>query len=274
MFGGQNTEMAGAPGPLRASSQMKSALKISLVANLCLTALVVWLVQRPRAGDVPTVVSVGNPAANALDAQESPGPERQQKFQWSLLESPDYRTYIANLKAIGCPQQTIRDIIVADVDSLYAPRRDQLARSAAAESRLETLNREEASVLAALLGPAPVSTEVAGNTNAAPVRAQRQSGLEAALSARPPTAPLVLQEVNPAALNLTSGQQELISRLRQQFIDQIGGTNQDPNDPDYLARWQKAQRQMDDTLRGTLGIKFFVNYRQQAEAANAAVWPK
>ena len=256
---------------------MKPALKISLVANLCLAALVVWLVQRPRAGDVPNVVSVGDPAANAFDvppARGSSDPEKQRKFQWNQLESPDYRTYIANLKAIGCPKQTLRDIIVADLDSLYAPRREQLARSAAAEAQLEALNREEASVLATLLGPAPVSTQAAGNTNAAPARAQRQSGLEAALSARAPTAPLVFQEVNPAALNLTSGQQEVISRLQQQFIDQIGGTNQDPNDPDYLARWQKAQRLMDDTLRGTLGIKFFVNYRQQAEAANAAIWPK
>lgn len=266
--------MAGVPGPRHAPSQMKSTLKISLVANLCLAAFIVWLVQRSRAGGVPTVVPGGNPAASALDISESTGPKTQQKFQWSLLESPDYRTYIDNLKAIGCPKQTIRDIIVADLDSLYAPRRDQLARSALTESQLEALNREEASVLAALLGPALVSTQTAGNTNVAPVRTQRQSSLDAALSARAPTAPLVFQDVNPAALNLTSGQQEVISRLRQQFVDQIGGTNQDPNDPDYLARWQKAQRLMDDTLRGTLGIKFFVNYRQQAEAANAAVWPK
>ena len=253
---------------------MKSALKISLVANLCLTAFIVSLVQRPRVGDLPTVVPVGNPAAYAPDVQEPAGQEKQEKFQWRLLESPDYRTYIANLKAIGCPEQTIRDIIVADVDGLYAPRRNQLAQSPAAEPQLEALNREEASVLAALLGPALVSTQTAGNTNVAPARAQRQSSLDAALSARAPTAPLVFQDVNPSALNLTSGQQEVISRLRQQFIDQIGGTNQDPNDPDYLARWQKAQRLMDDTLRGSLGIKFFVNYRQQAEAANAAVWPK
>jgi hypothetical protein len=36
-------------------------------------------------------------------------------FHWRQLESTDYPTYIANLRAIGCPELTIRDIIIADV---------------------------------------------------------------------------------------------------------------------------------------------------------------
>ena len=35
----------------------------------------------------------------------------------------DYPTYIANLRDIGCPEQTIRDIIIADVNALYSRRR-------------------------------------------------------------------------------------------------------------------------------------------------------
>src|SRR4051812_22680940 len=45
---------------------------------------------------------------------------RRQNFTWHEVESGDYGTYIANLRTIGCPEQTIRDIIVADVDLLYA----------------------------------------------------------------------------------------------------------------------------------------------------------
>ncbi|MEA2915255.1 MAG: LysM domain [Bradyrhizobium sp.] len=48
---------------------------------------------------------------------------RRQFFSWKEVESPDYPTYIANLKDIGCPEQTIRDIIIADVNSLFAQRR-------------------------------------------------------------------------------------------------------------------------------------------------------
>jgi len=43
-------------------------------------------------------------------------------FDWQQVESPDYRQYIANLRAIGCPEKTIRDIIYADVNDLYRQR--------------------------------------------------------------------------------------------------------------------------------------------------------
>ncbi len=43
-------------------------------------------------------------------------------FHWSEIESTDYRQYIANLRAVGCPEQVIRDIIVADVNQLFASR--------------------------------------------------------------------------------------------------------------------------------------------------------
>jgi RNA polymerase sigma factor (sigma-70 family) len=46
-------------------------------------------------------------------------------FDWRQVESPDYRQYIANLHATGCPEETIRDIIVADVDKLFATRRNE-----------------------------------------------------------------------------------------------------------------------------------------------------
>jgi LysM repeat protein len=48
---------------------------------------------------------------------------RKQLFSWSEVESPDYHTFIANLRDIGCPEQTIRDIIIADVNTLFAKRR-------------------------------------------------------------------------------------------------------------------------------------------------------
>jgi len=43
-------------------------------------------------------------------------------FHWGQLESSDYRVYVANLREIGCPEPTIRDIIVADVRELFSRR--------------------------------------------------------------------------------------------------------------------------------------------------------
>jgi RNA polymerase sigma factor (sigma-70 family) len=41
------------------------------------------------------------------------------QFNWRHVESSDYRAYIKNLRAIGCPEQTVRDIVVADVNALF-----------------------------------------------------------------------------------------------------------------------------------------------------------
>jgi hypothetical protein len=50
-------------------------------------------------------------------------------FHWSQLESTNYREFIANLRAVGCPESTIKDIIITDVMRLYAQRRGQYYRN-------------------------------------------------------------------------------------------------------------------------------------------------
>src|SRR6185369_9790536 len=92
---------------------------------------------------------------------------RRQFFSWQEVESPDYPTYVANLRDIRCPEQTIRDIIIADVNGLYARKRatemvtpDQqwwrtepdaeLVAAAAEKSRI--LDEERRGLLARLLG--------------------------------------------------------------------------------------------------------------------------
>src|SRR5687768_14802158 len=51
---------------------------------------------------------------------------RTNAFNWEQLESEDYRTYIERLRSIGCPEQTIRDIVIADLEKLMAPRVQQI----------------------------------------------------------------------------------------------------------------------------------------------------
>jgi hypothetical protein len=43
-------------------------------------------------------------------------------FDWHKVESEDYKQYVANLRAIGCPEKTLRDIIMADVTDLFRQR--------------------------------------------------------------------------------------------------------------------------------------------------------
>ncbi|MGZ8901700.1 MAG: hypothetical protein ACXW3Z_16535 [Limisphaerales bacterium] len=88
-------------------------------------------------------------------------------FGWQSVESADYKEYIGNLRAVGCPEETIRDIIRADVKKLYAEKRkevrqaaprfeywkgDDFLRGAGREAwmKLLSLNDEEGKVLRAL----------------------------------------------------------------------------------------------------------------------------
>ena len=95
--------------------QRRILLFLSLGVNLAFAAA--WLLFSRR-----------HPAAteSAASPENSSGPARtnvlvrRQYFSWSQVESADYPTYIANLRSIGCPEQTIRDIIIADVNALYA----------------------------------------------------------------------------------------------------------------------------------------------------------
>ena len=90
-----------------------------------------------------------------INAHRNPGPGRMGKdrpplsvvlyrtnqFHWREVESEDYRTYIGNLRKIGCPENTIKDIILTDVMKLYAARRGQFFHNGKAFRFWETNER-------------------------------------------------------------------------------------------------------------------------------------
>ena len=43
-------------------------------------------------------------------------------FRWAMLESDDFKEYVARLRAFGVPEKTIRDIIMAEISALYRPK--------------------------------------------------------------------------------------------------------------------------------------------------------
>ncbi len=100
-------------------------------------------------------------------------------FHWSLVESRDYRFYIANLRAIGCPEETIRDIIIAEINRLYWPKLAVLTAEAsnfwdcsrspdagplALERKRREIENEKREFIKTLLGidPTPELLQVAG----------------------------------------------------------------------------------------------------------------
>src|SRR5215831_1137618 len=56
------------------------------------------------------------------------------------------------------------------------------------------------------------------------------------LKEKPVTMPLVFQDVDVSRLKLNSEQLQALEDLRQKFLDEIGGADQNPNDPAYKER--------------------------------------
>ena len=67
---------------------------------------------------------------------------RHQFFTWSEIESDDFATYIENLRNIECPEQTIRDIVVAEVDYIFNQRRIREFNTPVQEWWRSTSNKE------------------------------------------------------------------------------------------------------------------------------------
>lgn len=77
-------------------------------------------------------------------------PAATNTFRWSQLESEDYRTYITRLRRIGCPEQTIRDIVIADLDKLMAAEVREIEAVNEAPKYWQPENKELVNVQAAL----------------------------------------------------------------------------------------------------------------------------
>lgn len=110
---------------------VRSLLAVSLVVNLALAATIAWMLKNKSAGVADVKIApasqAAKPKSEAVDSLVMPATPAQ-SFDWRMVESDDYKKYIANLRAIGCPEETIRDIIVADVNKLFESRGHKLGK--------------------------------------------------------------------------------------------------------------------------------------------------
>jgi hypothetical protein len=111
--------------------------------------------------NVPAEPPAANTIPNVLTTNAAP------PFQWSQIESADYRQYIANLRAVGCPEEIIRDIIMADLNQAYSPRAAEIWKpkphpywqkrtndqpSAEQQKKLQALSQEKTEIYKELFG--------------------------------------------------------------------------------------------------------------------------
>ncbi|HEX4265941.1 MAG TPA: hypothetical protein VH597_16525 [Verrucomicrobiae bacterium] len=255
---------------------MKTAFGISILINFVSIGVVIALLAGrsksiSHATAMPATEEI-KPEEPASRSQPQTVPAvKSQSFHWNELESDDYRAYIANLRGIECPGQTIRDIITADVDAaIFAPRRQQLKQnqnhhSSGLDAELQELNGEETALIASLLGTKLNTSQVAIDTPTQPRSVRKRP------QAMPVALPIAFADLESAGLKLNANQLHEIAELRQSFVDQVGGPNQDPNDPAYRERWQMAQPAVNAELEAMLGTSAYQTL--QFESQSAALSP-
>ena len=111
--------------------KLRPWLILSVCLNLLLAGVVVRAARTSTGREGRGLFSCGvtNRAARVRHTTNEAAPvvvEVAAPFNWQQVESADYRVYIENLRAIGCPEATIRDIIVADINELFAGRIKEL----------------------------------------------------------------------------------------------------------------------------------------------------
>jgi len=107
--------------------KLRPWLILSFSLNLLLAGVAVRAAKSEHQpiGHAPAFLQISNRVVR-LRRETTPAPSAvvqvNAPFNWRQIESADYRQYVDNLRAIECPEATIRDIIVADVNALFTGR--------------------------------------------------------------------------------------------------------------------------------------------------------
>ncbi len=210
-------------------------------------------------------------------------------FHWSQIDSADFPTYVSNLRSIGCPEATIKNIVSSELEDIYTEKRLALEQKAIAgntarrslDMEIQKLTQEEAVVKTRLFSSS--NDQSADLTSPIEIASQNVEAarvplaLQAVYAASPNVAaPSKSAASNAGTVNasnavprkaptLTEDQQAGLADVQNKFIQDVGGTAQNPQDPAYLARWQTAQEGSDAMMRAKLGWKAFNEFQLSVE---------
>jgi hypothetical protein len=230
---------------------VKTSLKISVGLNLVLTAtaMIIWADwQRDNAHYAQKSEPVMAQPAPTIVTQVV---EESTPFRWSqLVSSNGYKGFVASLRASGCPERTVEEIVYGDLEYVFSAKRRQFGidRSTSGPWSDDSQARLAAYVLGQNL---PEIAETPSSPRHQPIE-------------MPLETPLVMQDVDLDALGLSDDQVQAVASVRQDFLSQTDGQNQDTNSPTYHRLWRKAQQAADNALMAQLGYDGFNKYELMA----------
>ena len=99
----------------------KRVLILSLIGNLALVAtlIILWRGLTATPETTASMPEVSNATPEPSQSTIKTPTAAKLTLPWRAIESDDYHQYVANLRAVGCPEWVVRDVIAAAVDGLY-----------------------------------------------------------------------------------------------------------------------------------------------------------
>jgi len=164
-------------------------------------------------------------------------------LNWETIESADYREYISNLRRVRCPEETIADIVVADVRKVFSRERRNICGeftgasvngAAGTEARLAELKAQENKVLDELLGAGWHSTQ-----------------------------PEVLDQYGGRLQGLSRDLANKVLDIERDYharVEAIEASSPGGLLPEDRAELRRCQREKDLQLAATLGAEAYENY--------------
>jgi hypothetical protein len=238
----------------------KPFLILSAGLNVLLAALLLRPTSSPPA-DPAASDSVPTPAAGESAPAQSATIARTtsvvtntvvREISWQQVESPDYREYIANLRAIGCPEETIRDIINADVNKLYDEKK-KLARGAPKKFEYWKAGNPLAGLMGdpeSLQKMRALEEEKNAVLRALGIEPDPMSQMLAAAGGNPMD---TMFDFLPEAKRTTLMQ--TMADFQSKIMESAGEVANDPG------AMMKAQREMEDAIRAVLTPEEFLDYQ-------------
>jgi hypothetical protein len=196
---------------------------------------------------------------------------RHENFVWSQIESTNYAIFITNLRAIGCPEQTIRDMVLADVNRVYDRRKldevvypnyqwwrsdPETAVVQAAAVKLASLETERRSVLTSLLGAGwddrnnQQITAAGGITLTGPILGDLSPETKEAVYAIAARAQLKIEAYQTAQRGQSKPVDPMeMVRLREEPLPQLIPVLMPPQYEEYVLRYSPSAQQLRLQLR-------------------------
>ena len=103
-------------------------IALSLATNLILAALIFRPghgVATPSSGDLPAEIGA---AENPSAAPNQPGVTTPAgaKISWRDLQAAELKEFVRKLRAVNCPEETIKDLVLADLNRRYSKQQQSL----------------------------------------------------------------------------------------------------------------------------------------------------